>query len=937
MLTETQSRTATRILRTFIRFLALIIGMGTAFSSFAKEVERPPLMSERFYASSVERTPADDRVWMKILIDMQIPGFQPRESAKIDDCNFNNALATLRSLRETSSNPLYLKIWAMNQDKVFTACDGSQIEDNPPVLPKKDGLPLRAKSDFLYQRASWHFYRNEYSAALALYEQVEKIRNAPMRPQAAYMVIRCLVYTDQADAAYDKILKVLSEPGLREVHEIASNYRFVLMSNTNYLHNHLSPELAKRHMLWLLSLIQIDPEKTKNPKQAIADYKDAITQLDVYFPIYARKSHKIDWWLTEATPTSARMQAVMGYAKTIALVDWMQAKWTYNVFNDDWLWSLHSYENPYWDQNGHVVAHELDQWKKYGDGGWLQLAISRVHPSDPLASVLLIKAETYLSRPWQSETFEYKEWLRDLWTHSIRVSLGQGKVKQALALITNHPEFSTLFDGSDVFTLNNNYYRFNIIFTKYAGVLQNTLRWLTYTGQFAQAREFLNIFQKQDKESFTRWRTLLAQNEEETLVSGLEKSQFQLYKVGASKDIWQEMLNTVSSSYLLHLSLDNRISVSDRALISRTLLTRSILRNVSPAEIDNAAAIAAKQNPSLREDILIAISGHEKIKYIEFLLKQPRFRPAVFLEYAREARPNEEEPDQKSIDKIDHNDNNWWCRFDENVLSERIFNAAKIIPAWSPIFSVEGIEGEFAPYLKKQRALLKAHPYHDLVDHQEIDSLKKIPSGPEYLSTYVNQWEHETPTTQVVEDRGRRAANLHRAFVPPATVASTMVPTPFILGIRSTCYMTGITTLRGQRQHHIGSIHHTYTDKNPCKYPFVGATNVARKSLMTRDISAYRQVVVESFIATDSSGERGLIHIRPIQRQAFSRTLKVQCSKRLADSAIFPVGTQFLLLAKLTDRLGGTPFLYAYHGDPEIVVTPAQAQVFISEFKRGRI
>ncbi|MGV8893583.1 MAG: hypothetical protein ACOH2K_11715 [Burkholderiaceae bacterium] len=106
---------------------------------------------------------------------------------------------------------------------------------------------------------------------------------------------------------------------------------------------------------------------------------------------------------------------------------------------------------------------------------------------------------------------------------------------------------------------------------------------------------------------------------------------------------------------------------------------------------------------------------------------------------------------------------------------------------------------------------------------------------------------------------------------------------------------------------------------------------------MNRDISAYRQVVVESFLASNSSGERGLVHIRPIQGQAFSRTLVVQCSRRLTDSARFPVGTQFLLLAKLTDRLGGTPFLYAYHGDPEIVVTPAQAQAFISEFKRGRI
>ncbi|MGV8899588.1 MAG: hypothetical protein ACOH2B_10175 [Burkholderiaceae bacterium] len=106
---------------------------------------------------------------------------------------------------------------------------------------------------------------------------------------------------------------------------------------------------------------------------------------------------------------------------------------------------------------------------------------------------------------------------------------------------------------------------------------------------------------------------------------------------------------------------------------------------------------------------------------------------------------------------------------------------------------------------------------------------------------------------------------------------------------------------------------------------------------MTRDISAYRQVVVESFIAPTSTEKRGLVQIRPIQGQAFSSALVVQCSRRLTDTARFPVGTRFLLLAKMTDRLGGTPFLYAYHGDPDVVVTHQQAKVFISEFKRGRI
>jgi hypothetical protein len=102
---------------------------------------------------------------------------------------------------------------------------------------------------------------------------------------------------------------------------------------------------------------------------------------------------------------------------------------------------------------------------------------------------------------------------------------------------------------------------------------------------------------------------------------------------------------------------------------------------------------------------------------------------------------------------------------------------------------------------------------------------------------------------------------------------------------------------------------------------------------MARDIYAYREVAVESVPDPRS----GALRIRPMAGQAFAPTLAVQCSRRLADPALYPAGTRFLLSAKLTDRLGGAPFLYAWHGDPVLVLTPAQAKKFLAEFRRGRI
>ncbi|MES2297782.1 MAG: hypothetical protein V4582_12115 [Pseudomonadota bacterium] len=102
---------------------------------------------------------------------------------------------------------------------------------------------------------------------------------------------------------------------------------------------------------------------------------------------------------------------------------------------------------------------------------------------------------------------------------------------------------------------------------------------------------------------------------------------------------------------------------------------------------------------------------------------------------------------------------------------------------------------------------------------------------------------------------------------------------------------------------------------------------------MARDLYAYREVAVESVRDTRS----GAPCIRPLPGQAFAPSLNVHCSQRLRDPALYPLGTAFLLLAKMSDRQGGEPFLYAYHGDPVVVLTPAQAKKFLAEFKRGRI
>jgi hypothetical protein len=102
---------------------------------------------------------------------------------------------------------------------------------------------------------------------------------------------------------------------------------------------------------------------------------------------------------------------------------------------------------------------------------------------------------------------------------------------------------------------------------------------------------------------------------------------------------------------------------------------------------------------------------------------------------------------------------------------------------------------------------------------------------------------------------------------------------------------------------------------------------------MARNTWAYREVAVHSVL----DARTGRLQIRPMPGQAFAPSMRVQCARALADPARYPAGTRFLLNAKLTDRLGGEPFLFAWHGDPVQVLSAAQARKFLAAFRRGRI
>jgi hypothetical protein len=102
---------------------------------------------------------------------------------------------------------------------------------------------------------------------------------------------------------------------------------------------------------------------------------------------------------------------------------------------------------------------------------------------------------------------------------------------------------------------------------------------------------------------------------------------------------------------------------------------------------------------------------------------------------------------------------------------------------------------------------------------------------------------------------------------------------------------------------------------------------------MARDPWAYRDVAVESAV----DARTGRLRIKPVAGQAYATSMRVQCSRALVDADRYPAGTRFLIRAKLTDRAGGPPFLYSWHGDPVRVLSKREAAVFLDEYRRRRI
>jgi hypothetical protein len=79
---------------------------------------------------------------------------------------------------------------------------------------------------------------------------------------------------------------------------------------------------------------------------------------------------------------------------------------------------------------------------------------------------------------------------------------------------------------------------------------------------------------------------------------------------------------------------------------------------------------------------------------------------------------------------------------------------------------------------------------------------------------------------------------------------------------------------------------------------------------------AYREIVIESFMPTSSSGHRGDVLLRPIEGQYYPSTMLVEASRHMRDTTRYRLGTRFVVQVCVKQKDGCKPHLYCNYRDP---------------------
>lgn len=634
------------------------------------------------------------------------------------ECRYGPALQRLdeRVAKMGPDHP-YTREWAVNQSIVFHNCTGDAADVELPTLRGSyDGeVAALAAADIDYQRASALFYYGDWEAAIEAFDAIAASASS-YSTLSRFMAARSAMEAGRLADGSDRVNGILADPRLAGIHRISralidiaaygsGDVDLLAMQARNMVRNLQLPDYA----------VFEDPE-------AEAALNQALTDLSWFLRDNVRGKLPDDWWLGDADlGDDAHAVATREAARESPLLSWLQtmaASWHFYRYS----WLTTGSERLASNAYRNVTDQTMQRWRR-GEGiHWAVAAIARLIPSDAGAPKMLrafddVAERIDACRPAPGDTLLYPI----MFYHAVRLKLTGEDIDGAIDLLAKRTHETNSF---------------------FRAAFEESLRWLIASGKIAEARRVDGLIRE-----FRAWRPSGPRELQELLAADLDGF-LALVERDRLSPGEAAVLNLLPVAELARIAESPQLAIEDRQAIARVAWTRRFLLNGGKVE-DSPTAILRRLDPELNPyfDLIddTWTDGHRNNLTTLFLLTTPRMGTRV---NARDGAWQGYEGQPFAIDIYNHNDNNWWCRFDvdayrRDLASEFYDRPLRLAPR--PYETAGPVaEADRQRFAAEREKLLASHAVLRLIDWNELERLSWIANGPSVLSARAIGWADDT-------------------------------------------------------------------------------------------------------------------------------------------------------------------------------------------------
>ncbi len=623
----------------------------------------------------------------------------------------------------------YVRRWIGNQTIVFQGCGGPSPNGQATLTLHPDDTDPAMGHDLAYQEAAYDFYSGEYDAAMEKFRAIAKVRESAFCPFAHYMVARLLLGSGADDQALSLLDAILADPELAPAQLIAGDLVGVIAYRRE------SARLYARQLATIDEVLGLPAALIERRQTLQRHWIRAMRDLNWFLRINRKGELDEDWWLG-GRGGDGHARAVSVVAQQSDRIDWLQTTVAFGQYHVTLPWLGFDHPRVQRPAFRRVTDHALRRWRR-GDGlHWALAAIGRIGPDRDAVPDLLRLADDVRGRiAGCGATAVDLAVFPLLFYHSVRLHLMRGDIERGLEMLVEHEGRSWSF-------------------AQYAAV--DAATWLIGNGRLEDARRALSLDFSPPADSRYVWgdvyrlyrlRRLAAADMDGFLDAIGDR------RMGAAA---AALLNLLPVRVLARLAVDERLKQEDRAEIARAAWTRAHLLGMSDAR-DALTPTLRAFHPSLapfldRIDEAWLQSTADRLT-VHMLAANPRLGIQIDPYYVYlTQRAGVATVDD--IDRKNHNDNNWWCKFDpartRQILHKWLFAFAMGVP------TPQDVQGQYGRYRRRMlshkaeglhligKDLIKSHPLVALIDDAEIEALAALPNGPKYIGEAAIEWSRET-------------------------------------------------------------------------------------------------------------------------------------------------------------------------------------------------